>query len=85
MHSYAGSRIANSPGFAGDAEAARRFAKGNTLLRSLGDEGFAEVESTPLTLAGWAWGNLLFDYDNDGDLDFYVVNGMFSNVEETDT
>ena len=88
MHSYSGSRVTNAPGLPGGDEVrtrARRYAKGNTLLRNTGGGRFVEVASTPVTRAGWAWGNVAFDYDNDGDQDLYVVNGMFSNVGEGDT
>jgi hypothetical protein len=85
MQSYAGMRITRSPGFRSEASArALRFAKGNTWLRNLGDGTFTEVGDTPLTNARWAWGQSLLDYDNDGDLDVYVANGMFSNREKDD-
>jgi hypothetical protein len=83
MRSYAGERIAHSEDFPGDAAARaklERFAKGNTLLRNTGNGGFEEVESWAPLDAKWAWGNVFFDYDNDGDLDLYVANGMFSNL-----
>ena len=44
-----------------------------------------EVDSGPAVRAGWAWGSVSFDYDNDGDQDLYVANGMFSNRGEEDT
>lgn len=88
MHSYAGARITRAAGFAESAAlraTGQRFAKGNTLLRNLGGGRFEEHESSGAVHAGWAWGNLAFDYDNDGDRDLYVANGMFSNASQTDT
>lgn len=88
MESYAGKRITRAAGFPGDAEAkarAYRFAKGNTWLRGVGEGRFEEVAGTLLELGRWAWGNLLWDYDNDGDLDVYVANGMFTNAGAADT
>jgi len=88
MHSYAGSRITRAPGFTDDAGAratAQRFAKGNTLLRNTGEGRFEEIDSGPAVRAGWAWGSVSFDYDNDGDQDLYVANGMFTNRGEEDT
>jgi hypothetical protein len=88
MHSYAGARITRAPGFGQDPEVrarGQRFAKGNTLLRNLGGGRFEEIEPSPAINARWAWGNLFFDYDNDGDQDLYVANGMFSNAPDKDT
>jgi hypothetical protein len=88
MESYAGMRITRSAGFPGDVESrarAMRFAKGNTWLRGVGGGRFEEVEGSILEMGRWAWGNLLWDYDNDGDLDVYVANGMFTNTAAADT
>ncbi len=87
MISHAGKRIASSEEFSGDAaarEVLHRFAKGNTLLLG-GKAQFVETETPVLSDAKWAWGSALFDYDNDGDLDIYVANGMYSNLSRKDT
>lgn len=87
MHSDAGKRILHSSKYSGDKETrdrALRFAKGNTLLHNTGKGRFIEVDDSPVINARWAWGNLFFDYDNDGDQDLYVANGMFSNSNTQD-
>jgi hypothetical protein len=81
MHSYPGERLVNQQSFSTNQarrKIAARYAKGNTLLKNTG-VAFREVTNTPAIRAGWAWGNLFFDYDNDGDQDLYVANGMYSS------
>ena len=52
----------------------------NTLYRNEGDGFFMDVTTVSGDIAWGAahevsWGNLLFDYDNDGDQDMFVANG----------
>ncbi|MCF3649862.1 FG-GAP-like repeat-containing protein [Synoicihabitans lomoniglobus] len=51
--------------------------EGNKLYRNLGDRRFAEVATTAgVDRTGWGWGAAFFDYENDGDPDLMVANGM---------
>jgi hypothetical protein len=57
--------------------------EGNMLHRNLGDGTFINVALETGTYdGGWSWGAKFFDYDNDGDLDIYNVNGFVSAGEE---
>lgn len=89
MQSFAGNRITrleNFPGSAEDRKLYRRFSKGNSLLRNLGDGTFEDVtEASGAKPAFWAWGNAPFDYDADGDLDILVCGGFYSGVSAKDT
>ncbi len=54
----------------------------NVLYRNNGDGTFTDVakEVGVEDRYGIGWGTMFFDYDNDGDLDLYVVNGGLENV-----
>ena len=57
--------------------------EGNFLWRNNGDGTFADVSRETGTWdTGWGWGGKFFDYDNDGWLDLYVVNGWVSAGDE---
>ena len=50
---------------------------GNRLYRYDGDRYFTDVaEDLGVNGGGWDWGCAFIDYDNDGDLDIIVTNGM---------
>lgn len=50
---------------------------GNKLYQNLGNRKFAEVASVArIDRAGWTWGAAFFEFDNDGDSDLVVTNGM---------
>jgi hypothetical protein len=58
--------------------------EGNHLYRNDGNRLFTDITATAgIKDTGWAWGGVLFDYDNDGRLDFAVCNGM-DDPETTD-
>lgn len=53
--------------------------EGNFLWHNNGDLTFTDVSrETGTDNTGWGWGAKFFDYDNDGWLDLYVVNGWVS-------
>jgi len=63
--------------------------EGNFLWRNngpneAGDWTFSDVaRETGVYDSGWGWGGKFFDYDNDGWLDLYVVNGWVSAGPES--
>lgn len=89
MQSFAGNRITrleNFPGTPEQQQLYRRFSKGNSLLRNQGDGTFEDVtEASGAKPAFWAWGNLPFDYDADGDMDLFVSGGFYTGVQAKDT
>jgi hypothetical protein len=84
MYSHSGSRIVPfSKGLSPKMkETLSKLAAGNTLY-SLSDGHFTEhAKKTGVDLADWAWGNIFFDFDNDGDKDLYVVNGYTTHRDQ---
>ena len=58
--------------------------EGNFLWHNNGDLTFTDVSRETGTFdTGWGWGGKFFDYDNDGWLDLYVVNGWVSAGKES--
>lgn len=52
-------------------------ASGNRLYRNDGQGGFSDVTSAAgVREAGWGWGSCFADFNLDGWLDLYMVNGM---------
>ncbi|MBK1878499.1 FG-GAP-like repeat-containing protein [Pelagicoccus mobilis] len=50
---------------------------GSKLYRNIGNRQFEEVsEAMAVDRPGWGWGVSFFEYDNDGDFDLIVTNGM---------
>lgn len=59
------------------SEATDQWGKsGNRLYRNLGDGSFEDVtESAGVRDGNWGWGSCFADFDNDGHLDLFHVNG----------
>ncbi len=50
---------------------------GNKLYQNLGNRRFVEIaEYARVDHVGWSWGASFFEYENDGDIDLIVTNGM---------
>ncbi len=63
----------------------QQMAAGNNLLRNRGDGTFEDItvkaNANPL---GWFWGSNFADFDNDGWMDIYAVNGWVYNDRGTE-
>ena len=90
MFSTAGSRITKQPNFlpkltSQGREIYKRFAKGNSLFRNLGDRKFEETgHLLGVETARWAWGSLFADVNNDGWEDLLVANGYITTDDTGD-
>ena len=62
-----------------------KMVRGNSLMRNNGAGQFSDVTS-PMDegYAGWAWGSVFGDLDNDGWEDLYVANGYISQPKLDD-
>ncbi len=86
MFSKAGTRVVQGSGAKGVVrERLEKFAKGNTLYLAQPDGGFTEsAEALGVNRGYWAFGSVLFDYDDDGRLDVAVADGYFSHPNRKD-
>jgi hypothetical protein len=88
MSSTAGNRILGRlfPDSSPDDSVLRKLAAGNSLLRGESDGTFTDVtqQMGPFQ-AGWAWGGVFIDFDNDGWEDLYSPNGFISGESMKDT
>ncbi|MCA8962088.1 MAG: VCBS repeat-containing protein, partial [Planctomycetes bacterium] len=63
----------------------RAFFHGNRFYENQGDGTFQEISLTSRTdNSQWGWGTCWLDFDNDGRLDLYGLNGFLSGPEPDD-
>ena len=61
------------------------LSRGSSLLRNNGDGTFTDISDSAGVRDGqWGWAAEFVDYDNDGDLDLYAVNGFITGPLEDD-
>ena len=87
MWSSAGRRVTTQRDFKRDSPEApkdiyRRHARGNSLFRSERAQRFEDVTiPSGVEMGRWAWCSDFVDFDNDGNLDIYIVNGFVTGTE----
>ena len=60
------------------------MAYGNRMYLARADKFEQTQLSDQVARSGWSWGATSFDFDNDGDLDIYIVNGHKSRPSARD-
>jgi len=85
MYSHSGNRIVPlTSGLSGHMQGVlSRLAAGNTFYELDGGKLKEVAHDRGVDMADWAWGNIFFDFDNDGDKDLYVVNGYTTHADPT--
>lgn len=86
MWSSAGRRVTTQRDFKVDSPDApkdiyRRHARGNSLFRSERDRFEDVTIRSGVEMGRWAWCSDFVDFDNDGNLDLYIVNGFVTGTE----
>ena len=90
MFSAAGGRITSDPRFKPGANdrvrnRLRRFSRGSTLLKNLGDGSFLDVSiAAGVNVGRWAWSSNFLDINNDGWEDILVANGYITTDDTSD-
>jgi enediyne biosynthesis protein E4 len=57
----------------------------NCLQLNNGDGHFSEVGwYSGVSATDWSWGALIFDFNNDGDKDVFISNGIFRDITDMD-
>ena len=85
MYSHAGQRVVRLTASVGDTMQERLavLTRGNQLFAPTGQDGLWADDAVQLGVseAGWAWGALFYDLDNDGDKEIFVTNGNTSHED----
>ena len=89
MWSSAGRRVTTQDDFKSDSpdapkEIYRRHARGNSLFRSERSRFEDVTIASGVEMGRWAWCSDYVDFDNDGNLDLYIVNGFVTGTEKDD-
>jgi hypothetical protein len=57
----------------------------NNLHLNNGNNTFSEIaQLANVAATDWSWANLIADFDNDGEKDFYITNGLLRDIRNTD-
>src|SRR5262249_30049714 len=89
MWTAAGERVSMQEVFQKDASPDirtlyRKHALGNSLFRN-GNKSFDDrTRAAKVDIGRWAWSSDAWDFDHDGFLDLYIVNGMISGTSGDD-
>lgn len=57
----------------------------NTMQLNQGKNIFSDIaQLAGIAATDWSWSNLIADFDNDGDKDIYITNGLVRDIRNTD-